>query len=605
MYVEYKKGEKFAQKNADISDDHSYFQDAGWVLTEDDYVVDIDDLPKSTIEELIRFFNIKTQIVWTDRGCHFYFKKPSTFTRGANRISPLGFKYEIKHIGNTKDVTIKRNGKLRQIENKGIREDAPFIFNSNKKFDVLFGYSKGDGRNNALFKLRSRIATHKDWRKIISFVNEHIFAEPLSDEEFLTVSREEVFFSDDDDNEYEVASYLMRELDFLQYGQRYYFKDGDDYSHEESILNKRVFEKVGSKKTRYVDEVVKQMKYRCRKIPQDTIFNIRFKNGYLDNGEFVELITEDFTPYNIDIDYNPEAKPVEAVDNYINHLTGGDQAYKKLLLEVLGHTLIVDPEFKRLLAKFFIFVGDGGNGKGTLLTIIRTILGTKNVSGMSISELTDERYLSAFKGKLANLGDDLQDQAIDDKGMKILKNLSTCDYISTRELYKTAENMYFTGSLIFTSNHILKSWEKGESYKRRVVWLPMYSKVIKKDPLFITKLTTDEALEYWIKLIIDGYFRLYENGKFTVSPRVESFNEEYHKENNPSLEYVDGRESTDFQGVPVRDVYDDYEEWCEDNAVNSSQKMIRDTLQNIFNLVSTVKKVNGKSIRCFDFAEKE
>lgn len=603
MYVEYKRGEKFAQKNADISDDHSYFQDAGWILTEDDYIVDIDDLPKSTIEELIRFFNIKTQIVWTDRGCHFYFKKPSYFKRGANRISPLGFKYEIKHIGNTKDVTIKRNGKLRQIENEGIREDAPFIFNSNKKFDVLFGYSKGDGRNNALFKLRSRIATHKDWRKIISFVNEHIFAEPLSDEEFLTVTREEVVFSDDDDNEYEVASYLMRELDFLQYGQRYYFKDGDDYSHEESILNKRIYEKVGAKKTRYVDEVKKQMQYRCKKIPQDTIFNIRFKNGYLDSGEFVELITEDFTPYNIDIDYNPEAKHVEAVDNYINHLTGGDEAYKKLLLEVLGHTLIVDPEFKRLLAKFFIFVGDGGNGKGTLLTIIRTILGTKNVSGMSISELTDERYLTAFKGKLANLGDDLQDNAINDKGMKILKNLSTCDYISTRELYKTAENMYFTGSLIFTSNHILKSWEKGESYKRRVVWLPMYSKVTKKDPLFITKLTTDEALEYWIKLIIDGYFRLYENGKFTVSPRVESFNEEYHKENNPSLEYVDRRTAEDFKDIPVREVYDHYKEWCEDNAVNFSEKMIRDTLQNVFNLTSVVKWVNGMSVRCFGFQE--
>lgn len=123
--------------------------------------------------------------------------------------------------------------------------------------------------------------------------------------------------------------------------------------------------------------------------------------------------------------------------------------------------------------------------------------------------------------------------------MKILKNISTCDYIATRELYKSAENMYFTGSLIFTSNHILKSWEKGESYKRRVMWLPMYSKVKKKDPLFITKLTTEEALEYWIKLIVEGYFRLYENGKFTESERVEKFNEEYHRENNPALEFVE------------------------------------------------------------------
>ena len=36
----------------------------------------------------------------------------------------------------------------------------------------------------------------------------------------------------------------------------------------------------------------------------------------------------------------------------------------------------------------------------------------------------------------------------------------------------------------------------------------------KKDALFITKLTTVAALEYWIKLIVDGYFRLYKT-KFT------------------------------------------------------------------------------------------
>jgi len=106
----------------------------------------------------------------------------------------------------------------------------------------------------------------------------------------------------------------------------------------------------------------------------------------------------------------------------------------------------------------------------------------------------------SFKGKLANLGDDIQDQAITDKDMKVLKNITTCDYISAREMYKNAESMYFTGSLIFTSNHLIKSFEKGKSYKRRVMWLPMYTEVDEdnKDPLFITKLTTPESIEYWI-----------------------------------------------------------------------------------------------------------
>lgn len=603
MYVEFEPGKKYAKDLTEISDSPEAFKDAGWVLEDNDFVIDIDTIPKSVIEKLIVAFDINTQTVWTDRGVHFYFKKPADFRRGANKTSPLGFAYEIKHKGNTDAITVKRNGILRKIDNPGVREDAPYIFTSNKKFENLWGLSEGEGRNNKLFALRGQLTDCKDWRKILSFVNEYIFAEPLTDEEFGTISRDMVIEATKD-NEYEIATWLLDEFNFVQYGQRYYFKGLDGrYTHEESILKKRVYQKVGKQRTRYVDEVVKQMQYRSKKIPQNEMFNIKFKNGYLRAGKFYDIIIDEFTPYNIDIEYNPEAKPVEIVDKYIDHLTKGDADYKNLLLEILGHTLIVDPEFKRSLARFFIFVGDGGNGKGTLLQIIKTILNPENVTGMDIKELSDERYLPSFKGKLANLGDDIQDQSINDRDMKTLKNLSTCDYISTRELYKGAEDMFFTGSLIFTSNHILKSWEKGTSYKRRVLWLPMYTKVKKKDPKFITNITSPEALEYWVKLMVEGYKRLYENHVFTSSNIVEQFNEQYHRENNPALDYIDGNKINDYEGIPIRDVYDDYEKWCQDNAVNFNSNMLKDTLLEQFGLDVKVKKVNGKASRCFSKIE--
>lgn len=603
MYVEFELGEKYAKDLTEISDSHEAFRDAGWVLEDNDFVIDIDNLPKDIIEKLIVAFDIKTQTVWTDRGVHFYFKKPTNFKRGAKRVSPLGFEYEIKHKGNTAAVTIKRDGILRKIDNPGIREDAPYIFASNKKYEKLYGLSEGEGRNNKLFALRGQLSDFKDWRKILTFVNDYIFAEPLEDSEFQAITRDMVVEATKD-NEYDIASWLMQDFNFVQYGQRYYFKDRDGrYTHEEAILKKRVFEKVGKQKIRYVDEVIKQMQYRCKKIPQETEFNIKFQNGFLRAGSFTDLVDDEFSPYSIECSYNPNAEPVQVVDEYINHLTNHDEDYRNLLLEVLGHTLIVNAEFKRLLAKFFIFVGDGGNGKGTLLQIIKTILNPENVTGMSIKDFSDERYLPNFKGKLANLGDDIQDQAIDDKDMKMLKNLSTCDYISTRELYKGAEDMFFTGSLIFTSNHILKSWEKGESYKRRVMWLPMYTKVKKKDPKFITNLTSPEAIEYWVRLIVEGYERLYKNGCFTESDIVNAFNEKYHRENNPVLDYIDGMTKDNFKDKPIKDVYDDYEDWCEDNAVNFNRNMISDTLQEVFGLIKRQKKVNGKNARCFVEAE--
>lgn len=599
MYIEFEKGQKYANTVSDVSDSHEAFKDAGWLLEDNDYVVDIDGLSKEIIKKLIITFEIKTQIVWTERGCHLYFKKPEGFKKGANQVSALGFPYEIKHKGNTKAVTIKRNGELRKIENQGIRETAPFIFTSKKKFDTLYGMEEGEGRNAALFSLRSKIAGESNWRKIINFVNENIFTEPLPESEVDLITRE-MKVTAEKGGEYDVATWLLSEMDYLKYGERYFFKHDGGYTHEEDILQRKVFKAVGAQPTRYVDEVIKQMKYRSKKIPQETVFNIRLKNGYLRDGKFVDIEIDEFSPYMIDIDYDPEANPVKVVDDYINHLTKGDKDYRNLLMEVLGHTLIVDPEFKRLLAKFFIFIGEGGNGKGTLLQIIKSILGTGNVTGMSIKELSDERYLTSFKGKLANLGDDIQDSAIDDKDMKVLKNISTCDYISTRELYKSAENMYFTGSLIFTSNHLIKSFEKGVSYKRRVMWLPMFTKVDKKDPLFITKLTTEESLRYWLRLIIEGYLRLYQNKGFTQSDIVDKYNIEYHEENNPYLLYLSDMEPEDFIDEPVVEVSKECERWCESNDVSYSKKMFYETLKEIMRVENTgTKRDNGVVVKVF------
>ncbi|MGK9319705.1 DUF5906 domain-containing protein, partial [Melissococcus plutonius] len=198
-----------------------------------------------------------------------------------------------------------------------------------------------------------------------------------------------------------------------------------EYIADDDRLKRLVFSYCQGQKTRYVKEVIDQMDYRAPLVPDNKTFDIRFKNGILRNGEFIEVDYTDFTPYSIPIELDFETTPIQTVDDYLNHLTDYDDSYKMRLMEILGHCLIVDKEFKRLMGKFFIFVGDGGNGKGTLLTVIRAILNSKNCTGLSIANMTDEKYLNTLSGKLANLGDDIQDQPIDNAQMKMLKNIST------------------------------------------------------------------------------------------------------------------------------------------------------------------------------------
>lgn len=584
MFIEFDDNVKYPKKNADIADTHEAFKNAGYLLTENDLVIDIDTVPRAVIEKVISLFNIKTQVVWTPRGAHFYFKKPQGF-RGSKKVCPLGFEVEYKHLSNTKQVTIKQDGELRIIENFGIREDLPEIFFTHKKLEPLVGLDENDGRNNALFAHRMKIHDLRQWKSVLRFINNNVFAAPLPEEEFQTVSRDGVQLETGQNSEPEVARVLMNKYKVVSYLGRLYWIENNHFITDEEKLVRMVFAEVGEVKTRYIEEVLRQMRNRAPLIDPSKVFDIKLQNGILRAGEFIEVDYQDFTPYSIDVAYYEDATPVPIVDEYLDHLTGGDPAYKNRLLEILAHPLIVDPEFKRMLAKFFIFVGGGGNGKGTLLSIVKTILQQKNCSALSIKQMADERYFNIMQNKLVNLGDDIEDEFINKDQMKLLKNISTCDYVTTRVLYENAKDAVLTCSLIFTSNHILKSKEKGDSYKRRVDWLPMFSKPTKKDPRFVEKLTTQQALQYWLKLIIDGYKRLYKNAAFSDCEAVQNFNEDYHRMNNNILEFLEDRTETSWIGKQKRESYREYKQWAEENdEFPLSAEKFHEELCNIYKL---------------------
>ena len=598
MYIEYVNSKKYPKKNAEIADSPEVFKDAGYLLTENDLIVDVDNVEKEVIEKLISLFNIKTQIVWTTRGAHFYFKKPQGF-KGNKKVCPLGFEVEYKHTKNTSSIVIKQNGKLRVIENENIREDLPDIFYSRKRLESLIGLDENDGRNNALFAHRMKIHDLKEWQSILRFINNHIFASALPEDEFQTISRD-VKIEAKTNTEPEVADYILTKYKAVSFLGKLYWYEDNQYFQDEDRLKRLVFNEVGLQKTKYVDEIIKQMRYRAPLVDQAKIFDIKLQNGILRNGEFIEVDYQEFTPFTIDLPYYEDAEPVEAVDEYINHLTANDQDYRSRLLEILAHPLILDKNFKRMLAKFFIFIGDGGNGKGTLLLIIRHILGVKNCSALSIKNMVDERYFTTMQNKLVNLGDDLESEVINNEQMKILKNISTCDYVSTRNLFEQSKDIELTISLIFTSNHILKTFEKGESYRRRVDWLPIYSKPKKKDKNFIAKITTPEALQYWMKLIVDGYKRLYKNEAFTESKIVIEFNEKYHEMNNNITEFLRDFKQAYFLGKRSPEVYDEYQIWAEESGLNVlSKKLFQETMLKVHQLEIQKKTINNRSVRIY------
>lgn len=613
MFVEYVPGTKHAGSKAERSESMDAFTDCGMLLNNEDVVIDIDHLPKESIKALISEFGLQTRTVWTDRGVHLWFKKPSWFSRRKDGICRLGFEIE-QHTSasNPEGMTVKRNGVERQIDNMDKQMYLPSIFSvdtrNRTKYTNMTSIAEGEGRNKLLYSHRCTLEKNgaPDVDRIISFINYHVFAEPLPAAELENILRDKPIAEDEGNQQSIIASQIMAECRTVVYtGRIWWYRNGDYITDEKnSRLIHRVYAMCEGESTRFVDEVVKQIAYRSPHVDDETVFPIRFRNGILRNGEFIRMKDyPEFTPYFIDIDYKEDAAPVPIVDEYIDNLTNKDPAYKDLLMEVIGYVMITDPEKIRSLGKFFMFRGDGANGKGTLLQIMKHIYNAKNCTNLSIKQLTDERYKVTMLGKLANLGDDIEPAAINDAELKILKNISTADTVTTRHMFAESISATFTLKLYFTTNSDIRSFEKGYAYKRRIVWLPMFNKVERPDPQFITKITKRPALEYWIKLIVDGCKRLYTNMEWTKCEAVEEYNAQYHENNDVCHQFAkDLDPDTEILGKTVTEMKEAFYQWDSEDSKFINRNFTA-AVWDLYKMGIGMSKINGKTRKVFMYAK--
>lgn len=605
-FIEFQPGEKYAKPGADKSDFTESFQDCGYLLTKDEIVIDIDHLPKESIRELCKTFDIKTQIVWTNRGAHLYFKKPPRHRR-TDGVCRLGFEIEELTCTNRPNgVTVKRDGVLREIENAGAREALPDIFTVSKRFEDLTGLSEGDGRNRKLYTHKMKLNNCEDWFRIIRFINEHVFDEPLPQKEFDSLSRAEQSEGDQKTtNEADVAEQVIREFKCAKWASQVWFwseKAGKFISDDEelaAIIAKRIAVKDPNK----VEKAMKWLRINAKKYPADYIFKIRLRNGFLADGKFTPIVVDDFTPHCIDIDYNPDAEPVPAIDEYLDQIVNEPkytqqdmQDYRNRLIEIMAYGLIVNPERVRVLSKFHILRGEGSNGKGTFLEIMKTIYQPENCSTLSIEDLADATRINSLTGKLVNLGDDVEDKPIGKTQFKHIKNITSADTVTIRRLYKEAESVVLQAKLIYTSNSDLRTFDKGYALERRMCWVPMFNTVRKPDPNFITKMTTPEALEYWMKLMVEAYVRLYKHG-WTESKICADYNGEYHRHNDISKMFIEELEKDDFHYKTRQEVLDMFDKWNTDDDRKLNMRAFKQNIWLLYRMGFGVNTRQGKSAK--------
>ncbi|WOQ74272.1 DUF5906 domain-containing protein [Bacillus stratosphericus] len=571
-------------------------------------MVDISEADLDLIDDMIYTFNIETEMCWLDSGIRMWFKKPIFYNHESEGICALGFEVKWEIVKCTENEIVEKE----DIENEGVRQELPdfltCIQGAEYFYEEISDYYQEtkeiDNRKNMLFTHNIKIRHLNNHERILKFINTNSPTVVLQQKDLDIIIQDDTIRVENK-NEYEVARQLIDKLRIVKFNDSLFFYDRNHYCKGDNFVKGIVAQELKGQKSRYTNEVIRQIEI-CAPLVKVPPFGfvIKFKNGCLYNGQWLDIDYTDFTPYYINLSYYPNVAPVPIVDKFLSTFTEDDEAYAHFIMETIAHCLITDVDVKRYedFQRVTFFRGDGKNGKGVLLNVIRALLGTENVSSLSLDRIIDERYLYTMRGKLANLGDDIENKVIEAKKMKLLKNLAAFDVIEIRKLYEQSISEAITASQIFTTNHSLKSLEKGEAWKRRVKSCPAFAKPKVKDPDLQKKLTSQAALEYLLKLVIDAYKRLYEFREFTDSKKVKEYTEQYHEENNSALAWVRSKGKDYFINKRSPQVYndnngDDYLTWHKENIGGTplNNKQLKETILEFHGLVFKNTSVKGKS----------
>lgn len=131
--------------------------------------------------------------------------------------------------------------------------------------------------------------------------------------------------------------------------------------------------------------------------------------------------------------------------------------------------------------KVFILVGNGANGKSTLLNMITKLLGEENVSHVDLKEIAGNRFGKAeLYGKLANIADDCSASYLDDTS--VMKRITGESYTSIEFKNQNSFSAKINTKMILSYNTIPRMNDTTDGLTHRLVIIPLNAVFKKGNP---------------------------------------------------------------------------------------------------------------------------
>ena len=241
---------------------------------------------------------------------------------------------------------------------------------------------------------------------------------------------------------------------------------------------------------------------------------------------------------------------------------GGSQEKQDLLQKFMGYCLLADNRFEKALFMY----GDGGNGKGTVLHVLRAMVGPENTSSLSMRDLGDPKFSVYFlQGKLVNVA--TETTARDPLATEMFKTIVSGEPVTCEMKFGNKFQFVPYVKFVIAMNEVPIIPDKTYGFERRLLVLGFNQRFEgeKKDVLLKEKLLAElDGIFVWALMGLEALLKAKD---FAIGASVAKERSDFLKELNPVTGFFDEALEADPRDMlGVLSVYKTYQKWCKDNG---------------------------------------
>lgn len=368
-----------------------------------------------------------------------------------------------------------------------------------------------------------------------------------------------------------IARRLLQENEIRVFEDTLYIYEDGVYRRNEKSINRKIIEIYPKATTRMQKEVKSYLLTMAPEVQLKYENLINFKNGLYDlnNNALMPHSPYYFTINQINANINWDPVRIGAVDRFLDKISCGNIGRKKAILQMIGYSMTSSVEMQKA---FVLYGKTAGNGKSTLLEIIERLIGSKNVSHVTLQDFVSNRFsVSEIKGKLVNMVSEMTKEFLKDSS--VFKQIVTGDTTTVEEKFKDRHTIKPYAKHIFPANELPKVADTSNGYFRRLFIIPFEAVFtdLEKINFNFKELITEQALDYLAAIALQEYIIARREHAFINEEESKNIIETYKMDSNTVIAYLYDKDRMRWllRSGRVRkrnEVFADYINYCKDSG---------------------------------------